>query len=127
MTYIRTGLHGLATAIALSCLIEFIQGVQAPGSFIMFRFNNHSPITFNDDLPADVDVVIIGAGVIGVCTAWNLQQRGLSVLVCDKGRVAGEQSSRNWGWVRSTGRGPGRGNDRHGRHQRLGRPAGPVG
>ena len=49
---------------------------------------------------------MIGAGVIGICTAWTLRQRGLSVLVCDKGVVAGEQSSRNWGWVRSTGRDP---------------------
>lgn len=72
----------------------------------MFRFNAHSPITFNDALPASVDVVVIGAGVIGISTAWYLRQRGLSVLVCDKGRVAGEQSSRNWGWVRSTGRDP---------------------
>jgi glycine/D-amino acid oxidase-like deaminating enzyme len=26
------------------------------------------------------------------------------VVVCEKGRVAGEQSSRNWGWVRQQGR-----------------------
>lgn len=72
----------------------------------MFRFNDSSPVNFSDPLPAAVDVVVIGAGVIGICTAWNLVNRGLSVLVCDKGRVAGEQSSRNWGWVRSTGRDP---------------------
>jgi len=28
------------------------------------------------------------------------------VLLCEKGRVAGEQSSRNWGWVRQQGRDP---------------------
>jgi glycine/D-amino acid oxidase-like deaminating enzyme len=72
----------------------------------MFKFNDSSPVNFNDPLPQAVDVVVIGAGVIGICTAWNLVSRGLSVLVCDKGRVAGEQSSRNWGWVRSTGRDP---------------------
>lgn len=72
----------------------------------MFRFNNHTAISFHDPLPEAVDTVVIGGGVIGVATAWYLRQRGQSVLVCDKGRVAGEQSSRNWGWVRSTGRDP---------------------
>ena len=28
------------------------------------------------------------------------------MLVCEKGRVAGEQSGRNWGWVRQQGRSP---------------------
>ncbi len=63
-----------------------------------------SPVTFQDPLPDRVDVVIIGAGVIGISTAWFLAKSGVSVLVCDKGRVAGEQSSRNWGWVRQQGR-----------------------
>jgi glycine/D-amino acid oxidase-like deaminating enzyme len=56
-----------------------------------------SPVSFNDRLPEQVDVVVIGGGVVGICTAWYLSQDGVSVLVCDKGRVAGEQSSRNWG------------------------------
>ena len=72
----------------------------------MFRFNSDTQVTWSDPLPEKADVVVIGAGVIGICTAWTLRQRGLSVLVCDKGVVAGEQSSRNWGWVRSTGRDP---------------------
>lgn len=72
----------------------------------MFRFNNNTAVNFSDPLPDAADAVVIGAGVIGICTAWTLRQRGLSVLVCDKGVVAGEQSSRNWGWVRSTGRDP---------------------
>jgi glycine/D-amino acid oxidase-like deaminating enzyme len=72
----------------------------------MFQFNDQMPVTFNDDLPDRVDVVIIGAGVIGIVTAWYLRQQGLAVLVCDKGRVAAEQSSRNWGYVRVTARDP---------------------
>jgi glycine/D-amino acid oxidase-like deaminating enzyme len=72
----------------------------------MFLFNDESPVTFNDPLPESVDVVIIGGGIIGISTAWYLLERGLTVLVCEKGRVAGEQSSRNWGWVRVTGRDP---------------------
>lgn len=70
----------------------------------MFIYNDNSPLNFRSPLPASVDVVVIGGGVIGITTAWYLRQRGLSVLVCDKGRVAGEQSSRNWGWVRTMGR-----------------------
>lgn len=70
----------------------------------MFLYSNDSPVTFSDALPSSVDVVIIGGGVIGITTAWYLLEKGVSVLVCDKGRVAGEQSSRNWGWVRVTER-----------------------
>jgi glycine/D-amino acid oxidase-like deaminating enzyme len=70
----------------------------------MSILSEKSPITFQDALPEAVDVVVIGAGVIGISTAWFLAKSGLSVLVCEKGRVAGEQSSRNWGWVRKQGR-----------------------
>ncbi|MCZ6619627.1 MAG: FAD-binding oxidoreductase [Gammaproteobacteria bacterium] len=66
--------------------------------------SDQSPVRFSDPLPDQVDVVIIGAGVIGISTAWFLCKRGVSVFVCEKGRVAGEQSSRNWGWVRQQGR-----------------------
>jgi len=66
--------------------------------------NLNSPLRFDDDLPDAVDVVVIGAGVAGVCTARYLKQAGVSVFLCEKGRVAGEQSSRNWGWVRQQGR-----------------------
>jgi len=57
--------------------------------------------------PTETDVVVIGGGIIGVMTAWHLAERGLRVVVCEKGRIAGEQSSRNWGWVRQQGRDPG--------------------
>jgi glycine/D-amino acid oxidase-like deaminating enzyme len=63
-----------------------------------------SPIVFADPLPAEVDVVVIGAGIAGTATAFFLAERGVEVLLCEKGRVAGEQSSRNWGWVRQQGR-----------------------
>eukprot|EP00946_MAST-07B_sp_MAST-7B-sp1_P000924 g924.t1 len=62
---------------------------------------------FRDPLPrAAVDVVVIGGGVVGVFAALHLRRLGKSVLVCEKGRVAGEQSSRNWGWVRCMNRDP---------------------
>lgn len=72
----------------------------------MFAFDGSQAPLFSDDLPDEVDVVIIGGGVIGISTAWHLLKAGKTVLVCEKGRVAGEQSSRNWGWVRVTGRDP---------------------
>lgn len=59
-----------------------------------------TPFTGDAALPRAVDVVVIGAGVIGAFTALELAERGHRVLLCDKGAVGGEQSSRNWGWVR---------------------------
>ena len=69
-------------------------------------FSEQTPVQFKDALPARVDLVVIGGGIAGIATAWFARQRGLSVLVVEKGRVAGEQSSRNWGWVRQQGRDP---------------------
>ena len=63
-----------------------------------------TPIAFADPLPDAVDVVVIGAGIVGTTTSYFLARRGVRVLLCEKGRVAGEQSSRNWGWVRQQGR-----------------------
>ena len=57
-------------------------------------------------LPGTVDVVVVGGGIVGVCTALELVERGLSVALCEKGEVGGEQSSRNWGWVRVSRRDP---------------------
>jgi len=56
------------------------------------------------DLPAAADVVVIGGGIIGSFTAYYLARRGLKVALLEKGRIAGEQSSRNWGWCRQQNR-----------------------
>lgn len=69
-----------------------------------FPITAASPARFTGPLPPKADVVVIGGGVIGVMTAWHLRARGLAVVLCEKGRIAGEQSSRNWGWVRQQGR-----------------------
>ncbi len=37
-------------------------------------------------------------------TAWELSRAGLRVLLCEKGKLGGEQSGRNWGWLRQQGR-----------------------
>jgi glycine/D-amino acid oxidase-like deaminating enzyme len=58
------------------------------------------------NIPLKADVVIIGAGIVGTSAAYFLSKLGLSVVLCEKGIVAGEQSSRNWGFVRQQGRDP---------------------
>ena len=65
-----------------------------------------SPVTFRDELPDKTDVLIVGGGIAGIMTAWFLQKAGKQVLICEKGRIAGEQSCRNWGFVRQAGRDP---------------------
>lgn len=75
----------------------------------MAALEGEVPITMDPfdptpDLPASVDIVIIGGGIIGISTALFLAERGISVAVCEKGRVGHEQSGRNWGWVRVMGR-----------------------
>ncbi len=64
------------------------------------------PVATDATLPPRVDVVIVGGGIIGTCTALALAEQGVSVALCEKGHVAGEQSSRNWGWCRQQGRDP---------------------
>mgnify|MGYP003484705959 FL=1 len=67
---------------------------------------NITPVLSSPDFPKRADVVIIGAGIVGISTAMELQARGLDVVVLEKGEVAAEQSSRNWGWCRQMGRDP---------------------
>lgn len=64
------------------------------------------PVLTSDRLPVRADVVIIGGGIVGLCTALEIAEQGQSVVVLEKGRLAGEQSSRNLGWVRKTNRPP---------------------
>src|ERR1700730_15651796 len=64
------------------------------------------PVQSDPSLPARADVVIVGGGIIGTSTALFLAQKGVSVALCEKGHIAGEQSSRNWGWCRKMGRDP---------------------
>jgi len=62
------------------------------------------PTETDQILPGKADVVVIGGGIIGVSTALFLAERGVDVVLCEKGVLGGEQSSRNWGWVRVMGR-----------------------
>ncbi len=57
-----------------------------------------------DQLPASTSVVIIGGGIVGVTAALTLAERNIPVVLLEKGQIAGEQSSRNLGWIRKTSR-----------------------
>jgi glycine/D-amino acid oxidase-like deaminating enzyme len=63
-----------------------------------------NPVNSDERLPATVDVVVVGGGIIGCLSAYYLALKRLSVAVIEKGYIACEQSSRNWGWCRQTGR-----------------------
>ena len=65
------------------------------------------PVATDETLPARADVVIIGGGIIGTSTrvrTWGV--RGVSIVLCEEEPIAGEQSSRNWGWCRKMARDP---------------------
>ncbi len=53
---------------------------------------------------APTEVAIIGAGIVGAASAYYLAKQGVPVTLLEKGSIAGEQSSRNWGFVRQQGR-----------------------
>jgi glycine/D-amino acid oxidase-like deaminating enzyme len=54
----------------------------------------------------DADVVVVGAGIVGCATAYFLARRGARVVIVERGSVPGEQSRKNWGFVRQQGRDP---------------------
>jgi glycine/D-amino acid oxidase-like deaminating enzyme len=63
-----------------------------------------APVTSDPALPKRADAVVIGGGIVGVAAAYFLARKGISVALIEKGQIAGEQSSRNWGWCRQQNR-----------------------
>src|SRR5262249_56645141 len=54
----------------------------------------------------EADVVVGGAGIVGCASAYFLARRGARVVVVERGELPGEQSRKNWGFVRQQGRDP---------------------
>lgn len=71
-----------------------------------FPFSRMEPVAHAGRLPQSVDVAVVGGGIIGVMSAYWLARAGQRVVLVDKGRIAAEQSGRNWGWIRQQGRDP---------------------
>ena len=64
------------------------------------------PVPTDTEVPHETEVVVIGGGIIGVCASLTLAEQGIPVVLFEKGEIAAEQSSRNWGWCRQQGRDP---------------------
>lgn len=54
----------------------------------------------------EADVVVVGGGISGSATAYNLAKRGVKVVLLEKGEVASEGSGRTAAAVRQHGRQP---------------------
>ncbi|SAK86375.1 FAD dependent oxidoreductase [Caballeronia pedi] len=61
-------------------------------------------VTNSEGFPDRCDVAVIGGGIVGVSIAYELARRGVSAVLLEKGVIGGEQSGRNWGWVRQQNR-----------------------
>lgn len=52
------------------------------------------------------DVVIVGGGIVGAATAYELLRHGITATLIEKDTIAAGQSGRNWGFIRQQGRSP---------------------
>jgi len=52
---------------------------------------------------SSVDVLVLGAGIVGICAALQLQRRGLSVVIVDRRGAAEETSYGNAGLIQREG------------------------
>jgi D-amino-acid dehydrogenase len=58
-----------------------------------------SPSVTASGLPVPQRVAVVGAGMVGLATAWFLQERGVEVVVLDREGVAAGSSWGNAGWL----------------------------
>ncbi|ADP10675.1 FAD dependent oxidoreductase [Erwinia sp. Ejp617] len=63
-----------------------------------------TPVQTASTFSSATTVVVIGGGIVGLTAALTLAERHIPVVLLEKGQLAGEQSSRNLGWVRKTSR-----------------------
>jgi FAD dependent oxidoreductase TIGR03364 len=56
--------------------------------------------------PGHFDLLVVGAGIVGLATAWQARRRGLRVAVLERHARCTGASLRNFGFVTVTGQGP---------------------
>jgi len=102
-----------AAAFSLACGLalqggsdETVRGMTGEQQVLRIGADEFAFDATDNALPRSVDVAIIGGGIVGCSAAYYLARRGVSIALFEKGRIAGEQSGRNWGWVRQQGRSP---------------------
>jgi FAD dependent oxidoreductase TIGR03364 len=64
-------------------------------------------ITSHSQHPLSFDVIVVGAGIVGLAHAYTAARRGLRVCVVDKDAACVGASIRNFGFVTVTGQGAG--------------------
>ncbi len=85
------GLVGAGAAVA--------SNLGQPGGSLVKGVSRARHIQSNDTVPTEADVVVIGGGLVGCAAALTLAERGVSVVLCEKGVVAGEASGRALGVI----------------------------
>lgn len=74
-------------------MLQFCSGGIMPG------VSRAESVASHDSFPKSVDTVIVGGGVIGCVTALYLAERGVSVAICEKGKIGAEASCRSAGLI----------------------------
>lgn len=97
----------------LPVVVMSLRGMPGHGNLVplvlaveIFMAPRVDPVQSDSVTPTRTRVVVVGGGIIGASTAFFLARKGVPVVLCEKGYIAGEQSSRNWGWCRKMGRDP---------------------
>jgi glycine/D-amino acid oxidase-like deaminating enzyme len=84
-----------ASAVGIGLLTSRKGGALVPGH------SRARPIASDTALPSVADVVVVGGGNVGCLAALTLAERGVRVVLCEKGAIAGEASGRSLGYIDS--------------------------
>mgnify|MGYP001170024471 CR=1 FL=1 len=95
----RKLLLGIGAAGVLAGGAAVIPMIRREGRFVTTQSRVPAVAGTEGALPDSADVVVIGAGLQGIMTAINLAEKGLNVVICEKGIVGGEQSGRAYSQI----------------------------